>query len=296
MAFIVLDFETTGLSAKANRIIEIGYALVVEGKITEVNSQLVDPGVNITNPKITEITGIDNSMIAGAPALNEEMKKLHKTIEGKLIVAHNAPFDMGFLNNTFYRMTLPTYHSYLCTANMFRQYKKLLNIDLERASLEAMTQYFGIVNKKAHRAGDDAQATAKSLIKMCEDINFRDYMVGASKGAKFINRLDKPTKTDRYMHLFDAHTPIEKISEEMKVKSSTVVKYFLNWLSYADANPYKSFIKECLPNAYLTGQILTWKTQGVGTRDIYRQLDGEVEYAVIQLIARLGRKGIKGLD
>lgn len=295
MDFIVLDFETTGLSAKANRIIEIGYALVINNEITEVHSQLVDPGVRITNPKITEITGIDNSMIEGAPPLNDEMKKLHDLIKGKLIVAHNAPFDMGFLNNTFYRMDLATYHSYLCTANMFRNYKKELNINLERASLAVMTQYFGVVNEAAHRAGADAEATAKSLIKMCEDIDFKNYMEGATKRAKTVNQLDKPTKTDTYMHLFDAHTPIETICEEMKVKISTVSKYFLNWLTYADADPYKDFIKEHLPSENLINQILKQKAQGISTSNIHRQLGGEVEYFVIQLVGRLGAKGIEVL-
>lgn len=296
MNCIVLDFETTGLSAKDHRIIEIGYALVENGEITDVHSQLVNPGVQISNPKITEITGIDNDMIAGAPKLEDEMKKLHGLIEGKLIVAHNASFDMGFLNNTFYRMGLATYHSSLCSAKLFRNYKELLHINYEGASLSAMTTFFDVINTSAHRAGADAEATAKCLIEMCEKIDYRSYMEGASKRSKKINVLDAPTKTDRYMHLLDAHTDMTLICEEMKVKVSTVTKYFLQWLAYADATPYASFIKTHLPDDEMVNRILKLKASGKRTAGIHRELAGSVDYFVIQMISRLGTKGISKLS
>jgi len=295
MEFIVLDFETTGLSAKEDRIIEIGYALVKDGQISEVHSQLVDPGVKITNPKITQITGIDNEMLVGAPKLEDEMKKLHELIQGKLIIAHNAPFDMGFLNNTFYRMGLATYHSSLCSAKLFRTYKDILNINYGGASLAAMVEFFDVVNASAHRAGADAEATAKCFIEMCDEIDYRAYMEGASKRAKKINDLDAPTKTDTYMHLFDAHTDMDLICDQMKVKLATVSKYFLAWLQYAQAKPYADFIKKHLPDEPTLNQILKLKAEGKRTAAIHREFGSSVEYFVIQMVSRLGSKGIESI-
>ncbi len=296
MNIIVLDFETTGLSAKENHIIEIGYALIKDGVITEVHSQLVNPGVQITNPKITEITGIDNDMLVDAPALEGEMEKLHELIQGKLVIAHNAPFDMGFLNNAFYNMELETFHSYLCTAQLFRIYKEELNINYSGASLAAMTEFFGVTNTSAHRAGADAEATAKCFLEMCKNIDYKGHMEGAAKRSKKINVLDAPTKTDTYMRLFDEHVAMEDICESMKVKVSTVSKYFLVWLTYAEATPYHRFIKEQLPSPSTVNEILKLRAQNKNTATIHRELGGMTEYFVIQLIGRLGSKGIEKLE
>ena len=295
MEIIVLDFETTGLSAKDNAIIEIGYALIKEGVITEVNSQLVNPGVEITNPKITEITGITNDMLVGQPALEDEMEKLHELIKGKLIIAHNAAFDMGFLNNTFYNMDYPTYHSSLCSAKMFKAYKEELNINYSGASLAKMTAFFDVVNDTAHRAGADAEATAKCFLEMCDEIEFRNYMEGAAKRAKKINDPEAPTKTDIYMQLFDEHVPMEEVCEEMKVKIATVTKYFLIWLTYADATPYHEFIRSHMPAEKTVNEILEMKAQGKSTAAVHRSYAASVEYFVIQMIGRLGSKGIEAL-
>jgi DNA polymerase III epsilon subunit family exonuclease len=296
MKFIVLDFETTGLSAKENRIIEIGYALIEDGKIIDVYSQLVDPGVEITNPKITEITGIRNDMLQGMPKLEDEMKKLHKLIEGKLIVAHNAAFDMGFLNNTFYKMGLATYHSSLCTSKLFKHYKTSLHIHYDGASLAAMTQFFDVNHTSAHRAGSDAEVTAKCFLEMCKEIDYRDHMEGASKRSKKINQLDAPSKTDIYMRSFDEHRDMEAICDQMKVKVSTVSKYFLAWLQYADPQPYSDFIKKYLPDQRTINEILRLKATGKRTAGIHRELGGGVEYFVIQIVARLGNRGITKLS
>lgn len=295
MDFIVIDFETTGLSAKENRIIEIGYAIIKDGEIVERYGQLVNPGTPITNPKITELTGIENHMLVDAPLLEVEMRKLHAVIEGKLIIAHNAAFDMGFLNNTFYRMGLTTYHSSLCTSKMFRAYKKELGITLSGASLAVMTEYFDVVNEEAHRAKEDAVATAECFIEMCEDIDFRGHMDGPSKRSKDANNLTSPTKTDKYMRLFDAHTPIDDICELMKVKISTVSKYLLAWLQYAPPVPYKEFILSNMPEQKVINEILRHKGQGKNTAMIHRELGGSIDYFIIQLIGRMGMKGVSKL-
>ncbi len=293
MEFVVLDFETTGLSGVYDRIIEIGYAHVKEGQILEVHGELVNPGVAITNPKITEITGITNDMLVGKRPLEEAMKDLHTFIEGKLIVAHNAGFDMGFLNATCYRMGLPTYHSSLCTAEMFRAYKKEHKLDFKGASLAKMVDYFGLTNEAAHRASADAEVTAQSLLKMMETYDFRNHLNGPAKRAKVANDPNKPTKKDKYMHLFDAHTSMEDICEIMKVKEGTAGKYFLEWMAYADPSPYEAFIRRILPQKTDAHRILQMRQSGKGTAEIFREFGGQIEYYAIQLVGRLySRKSI----
>lgn len=292
MEFLVIDFETTGLSAVNERIIEIGYALIRDMEIVEVGSQLVRPDKLIDNPKIVEITGIDNTMLLDAPSLESEIEKIYPMLSGRLIVAHNAPFDMGFLNSTLYRMGLKTFHSYLCTAEMFRGYKKEKRLDFRGASLAKMVEYFGLTNESAHRAGADAKVTAQALIEMCKEIDFRDYMVGPSKRSKVYNSLEKPTKRDQYMHMFDELTPIEEICAHFNVKIGTVGKYFMEWMNYGDIEPYKTFIIEHIPDANIVNEIVKLKIKGLRSNDIYRNLGGQVEYFDIQLVSRLHSRGI----
>lgn len=290
MEFLVIDFETTGLSAIRDRIIEVGYAIVKEDKIIEGGSQLVKPEKMITNPMITQITGIDNLMLQDAPDLYAYMKDFYALIEGRLLVAHNAPFDMGFLNNTLYRMGLPTYHGYLCTADLFRAYKKAQGIMTDGASLAKVVAHFGLENKRAHRAGADAEVTAKALIKMCQVIDFRDHMVGPSKRAKVFNVLDHATKKDQYMRLFDQNKPFDEICQVMKVKEATAAKYLLDWLLYADLKPYEATLKSWMPDQAILKEIISLKKQGKRTNEIFRHFGGSIDYFIVQLVGRLSHQ------
>ena len=76
---VVLDFETTGLSPVADRIIEIGAVKLVNGAVTEEFSMLCDPGVPLSQ-KIMDITGISDAMLAGKPSPAEGVKKLMEFI------------------------------------------------------------------------------------------------------------------------------------------------------------------------------------------------------------------------
>ena len=95
-AIVVLDFETTGLSPVADRIIEIGAVKLAGGAVTEEFSMFCDPGIPLPE-KITEITGITSAMLAGKPTPAEGVEKLIDFIGDHAIAAHNAAFDVGFL-------------------------------------------------------------------------------------------------------------------------------------------------------------------------------------------------------
>ncbi len=172
--FIVLDFETTGLRNE-DTIIEIGYVWIRGDKIKKSSSTLVNPQ-RLISPRITEITGISNKMIANSPTISELIEPFAKFLRGKMIVAHNASFDMRFLNNALRSHNLECIDEYICTMKMFRAYKKAKNIDYGGAKLSDLTAFFGLTNDRAHRALEDAEVTAKAFIRMSDAIDWKKFV------------------------------------------------------------------------------------------------------------------------
>src|SRR4029077_1093511 len=99
---IFLDLETTGASIDRDRITEIGLLEVVDGELVGEWSTLVDPGCEIP-PVIASLTGITAEMVDDAPSFAEISAELLERLEGRLLVAHNARFDYGFLRAEFRR-------------------------------------------------------------------------------------------------------------------------------------------------------------------------------------------------
>jgi DNA polymerase-3 subunit epsilon len=91
----VLDFETTGLSAGADRIIEVAAVIAVDGAVVSTFSELMDPGIWIP-PFITELTGISNAMVRGKPRPEKVMPRLWAFLGDCVCIAHNASFDQRF--------------------------------------------------------------------------------------------------------------------------------------------------------------------------------------------------------
>jgi len=175
---VVLDFETTGLSSTADRIIEIGAVKLVDGVIVEELSLLCDPGVPL-KPKITEITGITDLMLRGKETPAEGVRKLLEFIGGCAIAAHNAPFDVGFLQAECARMgeqfSAPVVDTLVFARRLYpnqRSYK-----------LGSVCKLLGVSLKNAHRAVHDAAATARCLVAMFAEIGKR--------GGKTLSDIDR---------------------------------------------------------------------------------------------------------
>lgn len=94
-AYAVLDFETTGLRAGADRIIEVGAALVQDGVVVATFSELMDPGCRIP-AFITGLTGISDAMVRGKPRPEAVMPRLRAFLGDHVCIAHNASFDQRF--------------------------------------------------------------------------------------------------------------------------------------------------------------------------------------------------------
>lgn len=168
--FCVVDVETTGGRADEHRVIEIGVVTVINGRITDSWSQLINPQRPI-GKFITHLTGISNDMVADQPYFAEIAPALYERLSGSIFVAHNAAFDYGFVQAEMARcdrrLKLPT----LCTVKTAKQ--NLPGND--SYSLKALTERLNIDLNHHHRALDDATATAHILIhlqsQMLEKIN-----------------------------------------------------------------------------------------------------------------------------
>lgn len=156
--FVVFDLETTGAKTPPCRITEIGAYKIVNGKITDEYQTLVNPEIPIP-AFITGLTGISDAMVKNAPRFGEIASEFLEFIDDSVLVAHNAHFDMRFLNHEIgkihedYRVGNP----HLCTVQLSR--KLLPNLVNHR--LHTVAEFYSVFIKNRHRASDDAFATAK---------------------------------------------------------------------------------------------------------------------------------------
>lgn len=156
MKFAVLDLETTGHSAD-DEILQVGLVLLNEElEVTDTFSSFVRPNIAIP-PFITQLTGIDASMVEDAPELDDVLLQLIPLLDDAVLVAHNVGFDAGFLNQA---LDKAGYHTFggrrLDTIDLLR----ILYPSITTYQLGAVTDLFGISHDYHHRADSDARATA----------------------------------------------------------------------------------------------------------------------------------------
>jgi DNA polymerase-3 subunit alpha (Gram-positive type) len=170
--FVVFDLETTGLSAKNDRIIEIGAVKIVDGNIVDEFSQLIDPEISI--PKhITEITSITNDMVEGKPYIKDILPLFKEFIGDCTLVAHNANFDMGFIREKMKLEGIKVDNPVLDTLELSRA----VFPNLKSHKLNIVAKHLDISLVNHHRAVDDASATGEILLKILEileDKNFKN--------------------------------------------------------------------------------------------------------------------------
>lgn len=164
--FSVIDVETTGLSAKKNRVIEIGLVKVRNYKIVERYETLINPGCYIPG-FISQLTGITDDDVANAPFFSDVVEDLKHFIGETIISGHNLSFDSSFIKYEFFRNgEEPLYNEQVCTLKLARR----MFPDLKSKSLTSVTKHLKLRNKSAHRALGDAEVTARILIKIIKQL------------------------------------------------------------------------------------------------------------------------------
>lgn len=165
--YIVVDLETTGLDPyKGCEIIEIGITEIINGEIVKNYSRLIKPKNSIPN-FITDITNIDNDMVKNEECIEVILPKFREYIGDRVIIAHNAKFDLKFLNYYLEKMNLNPITKYICTLELLKQNKSYKG---KNKKLETACKYYNIENINAHRADSDTLATAKLFLKIKEEV------------------------------------------------------------------------------------------------------------------------------
>ncbi len=158
--FVVVDVETTGLSPRDGGITEIAMIKVRNGMLWEEYTTLVNPLTPIPY-EVIALTGIDDEMVADSPTAEEVAPAIAEFLGSGVFTAHNAPFDLGFVNSTLAKGKIERIQNpVLCTCKLARR----LLPNLYSKSLGPVTKELGIRNSHRHRAAGDAFATAQVLI------------------------------------------------------------------------------------------------------------------------------------
>ncbi|MFZ2489644.1 MAG: helicase C-terminal domain-containing protein [Anaerolineae bacterium] len=152
--YVALDLETTGLDPKRDAIIEIGCAKLRDGEIIDQWSTLVNPRRKL-HFVITQLTGIADRDLIGQPTIQEVLNPLARFIGDAAIVAHNASFDLGFVRAAGLSFANPVLDTF--------EVASIVLPGRSSYSLGALAAGFNIDLTHAHRAGDDARATALLL-------------------------------------------------------------------------------------------------------------------------------------
>ena len=159
---VILDVETTGANPVYDRVTEVGLIEIERGRSVAEWSTLVNPGTRIP-PVIQSLTGITDDMVALAPSFAEIAPRLLARLEGKLLVAHNARFDYGFLRNEFRRAGLRYSSRVLCTVKLSR---RLFPAET-RHNLDALMARHDVACDARHRARSEERRVGKECGYQC---------------------------------------------------------------------------------------------------------------------------------
>jgi DNA polymerase III epsilon subunit family exonuclease len=161
--FVVVDLETTGLRPGSSRICEIGAVRVRELELEQEFELLVDPGIPL-GPVISGLTGLRDADLRGAPHPAIAVRRFLDFAGDAVLVAHNARFDLAFLDRETERLTGARLAGPVVdTVGLAR---RLLAGRTPRAGLASLSQFFGTAAQPCHRALPDAQATAEILVQL----------------------------------------------------------------------------------------------------------------------------------
>ena len=191
--FVAFDLETTGLSSKTDRIIEIGAVILKDGQEIDRFQTFVDPERHLER-KIVELTGITEEMLAGAPKIEEVLPKFLDFIGDRVLVAHNSDFDTGFIRAECERQGFEYKYTAADTLILSQNLLRHLN----KFKLDIVSNALNLPDFNHHRAGDDAMTCGLIMTKLMQmleeehDIHtlqtINPAMVGLRSGGRITDR------------------------------------------------------------------------------------------------------------
>lgn len=166
--FVVLDFETTGLKYQENEIIQYGVVEYQEGKVINEHSKYFKPNKPV-GKTVMRKTGITNEFLEDKPKLSEVyMEELKNLLEGKTIVAHNAPFDLKFLLKNLYDFNIE--HKKFRVFDTLTYARRLID-ETPNHKLETLKNYFDLDDGLSHNALNDCRATGNLALLLINRMN-----------------------------------------------------------------------------------------------------------------------------
>ena len=221
--YCVLDLETTGISAKTEKITEIGIMKIQNGEVVDEFCEFVNPEKPIPQ-RVQEVTNITDDMVKDAPTIDIIFPKVLEFIKDSVLVAHNATFDIGFLKKVAKDLGYEFDFTYVDTLPLARK----IYPDLKKYKLGKIAEHLKIKVEVAHRALDDVDTTVKVLKEMMKTLKER--------GAKTVHDIaikceDEKTKAEEYKKLNSYHAIILAknyvgLKNLYKLVSLSHLKYF----------------------------------------------------------------------
>ena len=216
---VVFDLETTGLSFLTDAITDIGAVRVRDGEILDRFDTFVDPGRPIP-PAITELTGITDEMVAGAPSPKEALDAFLDFAGDALLIAHNASFDISFLRRAAELSGKTVSNPYLDTVPMSRY----VNPELKNHKLDTVAEYFGLGDFRHHRASDDAEMLARIYLCMTEKLRREGVHDFESLGRTMSERAD-PLRQKTYHQILLAKN-LTGLKNLYRLVSASYLNYY----------------------------------------------------------------------
>lgn len=203
--YVVFDVETTGLSSRFDKIIELAAVKVHNGEIVDKFESFINPHEPLSEV-IKNLTGITDGMLVDAPLFKDVLPKFKEWVGDAIFVAHNATFDMGFIDTAYETLGYgPSTNGVVDTLEI----TKVLNKDLKRHNLAALSRYYNVELVSHHRAIYDAEATGYIFIKMLQQLK--------EAGITKHNELNTLAREDAYkLGLPDHATILVKSQEGLK--------------------------------------------------------------------------------
>ena len=265
--FVVFDIETTGFSPVNNRIIEIGAVKVSGGNVVDHFSTFVNPQTPIPF-EIEKLTGIRDDMVVDAPVIEEILPQFLEFARGCVLVAHNANFDMSFIQENARRQGLSWDFTYVDTVGIAR----VLLPNQAKHTLDAVAKTLNISLENHHRAVDDAECTALIFVRFIQILTERDIHTLAQVNELGKSSVELVRKLPTYHTIILAKNDLGRINL-YKLVSESHLTY------YANRHPR---IPKSLVMKYRDGLILGSACEA---GELYRALlDGQSDVQIARLV------------
>lgn len=209
--YVVLDLETTGLSAKNHKIIEIGAIRIVNHRVEESFCCFVNPRMPIPS-RVVALTGITDDMVLKGKQEDAALEELLTFLGEDIVIGHNVNFDYSFVKQWAVNHKRRLEVKGLDTLKMAR---KILPPDQPK-KLESLCAYFGITRENAHRALDDALETYEVFERLC--VLYREKEMEIPDPVPLVYHAKRQTPATKHQ--------VERLQQYMKEKK---IGDTINW-------------------------------------------------------------------